>query len=337
MKFKAIISLLKNGQFFLLLALLGRMKSFYKLCYMASAKTNGIFELLLEKPVSFQQLAKYYCKNPETNDALKAWMQLGVRLKVLKLDMNGYSLTGIARKLSLSHNDALIAFAQEVTLLHYNLISKTPEKIKHGSLWKLDEQYGEIVARSSRSLEPFQIEAIDQTYPFSGSIRLLEIGCGSAFYIKYAALKNPSLSAVGIELQPKVADMARQNIRAWELQDRVEIEAGDIRVKEPNEFFDIVTLFNNIYYIPFDERVSFLSHIKKFMKPNGILLLTTSCQGGSLGIELLNLYGAATAGCGRLASVDEMVVQLNDAGYKRVKAMSLILGDKFYGFKAFNS
>ena len=101
MKFKSIVSLIKNGQFYLLLALLGRMKSFYKLCYMASAKTNGLFELLLENPVSFQQLAKYYCKTPETNDALEAWMQLGVRLKVLRLGVNGYSLTGAARKLSL--------------------------------------------------------------------------------------------------------------------------------------------------------------------------------------------------------------------------------------------
>ena len=67
------------------------------------------------------------------------------------------------------------------------------------------------------------------------------------------------------------------------------------------------------------------------------MLLTTSCQGGSLGIELLNLYGAATAGCGKLASVDEMVGQLNEAGYKRVQAKSLIFGDKFYAFKALNS
>jgi ubiquinone/menaquinone biosynthesis C-methylase UbiE len=337
MKFKAIFSLIMNGQFFLLLALLSRMKSFYKLCYIASAKTNGLCELLSTKPLSFNQLAKYYCKSQETNDAFEAWMQLGVRLKLLKFDMKGYSLTREGRKLALSRNDALIALAQEATLLHYNLIFKTPEKIKDGLLWNLDEQYGEIVARSSRSLEPFQTEAIDKTFTFSKPIRLLEIGCGSAFYIKYAAQKNPSLSAVGVELQQEVADMARQNIRSWGLQDRVEIETCDIREKEPNEFFDFVTLYNNIYYIPFNERVSFLSHVKKFIKPDGTLLLTTSCQGGSLGIELLNLYGAATAGCGKLASVDEMVGQLNEAGYKRVQANSLIFGDKFYAFKALNS
>lgn len=235
------------------------------------------------------------------------------------------------------HNDALIAFAQEVTILHYNLILKTPERLKKGSLWRLEDQYGEIVARSSRTLEPFQKVAIDQTFPSSGSIRLLEVGCGSAFYICYAARKNPSLSALGIELQPKVADIARRNIQDWGLQDRVKIEVGDIRNKKPDEYFDIVTLYNNIYYFPFDERISLLGNIKKFLKPGGLLLLTTGCQGGNLGIELLNLYGASTVGCGRLASVDEMVHQLNEAGYKDIKSINLIPGDKFYGFKALNS
>jgi 4-hydroxy-2,2'-bipyrrole-5-carbaldehyde O-methyltransferase len=334
MTFKTIVSLLKNGQIFLLLALLGRMKSFYKLCFIASAKTHGILEQLSDKPLSFEQLAKCYCRRAEMDDALEAWLQLGVRLKLLRCDNKKYSLTGLAKKLSLNHNDALIAFAQEVTILHYNLIFKTPEKIKQGSLWKLEEQYGEIVARSSRSLEPFQKEAIDRLFPSSGRVRLLEVGCGSAFYIYYAAGKNPALSALGIELQPKVADMARRNIQIWGLQNRVEVETGDIRNKDPNGDFDIATLFNNIYYFPFNERISFLCHIKKFLKPGGLLLLSTSCQGGNLGIELLNLYGASTIGCGRLPGVDEMICQLNEASYRNVKAMSLIPGDKFYIFTA---
>jgi hypothetical protein len=50
-----------------------------------------------------------------------------------------------------------------------------------------------------------------------------------------------------------------------------------------------LSLKNNIYYFPFEERVSLLRHLKKFIKPGGFLLLTTCCQGGNLGIEVLNL------------------------------------------------
>ena len=53
-----------------------------------------------------------------------------------------------------------------------------------------------------------------------------------------------------------------------------------------------------------------------------------------MGIEVLNLWGAATATRGRLPSVDEVVDQLQEAGYQDVQSISLIPGDKFYAFKA---
>jgi hypothetical protein len=118
------------------------------------------------------------------------------------------------------------------------------------------------------------------------------------------------------------------------LQDRVRIETGDIRGKAPDERFDIVTLYNNIYYFPVEERVPLLRHIGEFIRPGGFLLMTTCCQGGSLGVEVLNLWGAATANCGRLPTPDEMVSQLRQAGFKDVKAMHLIPGEAFFAFKA---
>jgi SAM-dependent methyltransferase len=283
-----------------------------------------------------EQLAETYCADHGTIDALEAWLQLGIRLNLLQLDQRGYALKGIARKLAWQENDALVALAQEVTSLHYRLIMQTPAKLKQGALWGLEDQDGELIARSSRALEPFQTEAIDKTFPSSGAVRLLEIGCGSGCYMQYAAAKNPSLSAIGLELQPHVADMARRNIQGWGLQDRVTIEAGDIREREPRELFDIVTLYNNIYYVPVQDRVAFLHHIRGFLTPGGFLLLTTGCQGGNVGIELLNLWGASTAGCGRLASHEELVLQLYKSGYKDVQAIRLIPADKFYGFKAHN-
>jgi 4-hydroxy-2,2'-bipyrrole-5-carbaldehyde O-methyltransferase len=78
------------------------------------------------------------------------------------------------------------------------------------------------------------------------------------------------------------------------LESRIEIEEGDIRSKTSREQFDIATLYNNIYYFPVEERVSFLKHLASFLRPGGFLLLTTCCQGGSFGTEALNLWGAAT-------------------------------------------
>jgi len=333
-KIKTLVNLLRSSQLAPSLNIFRMLKPFYTLSFLASAKTNGIFDLLSDTPLSFEQLAPNYCRDARAQEALRAWLQLGTRLKLLKLDHQGYSLDGLAKSLSLEANDATIALAQEVAGLHHSLILGTPAKLKEGTLWRLDDQDGQLIARSSRSLEPFQTEAIDSTFPSSGAVRLLEIGCGSAFYIHYAAARNPQLSARGIELQKDVADLAQRNIEGWGLQDRVKIKLGDIRLQVPDEHFDIVTLYNNIYYFPFEERPALLAHLRTFLKPGGFLLITTACQGGNLGIEVLNLWGAATAGCGRLPHVDEMMTQLRTAGFTDIQAIRLIPGDSFYAFKA---
>jgi len=88
---------------------------------------------------------------------------------ILKSEDDGYSLTDFARKYSQPENDAFLAFAREVATLHHDLILRTPEKLKQGTLWRPEDQDGDLIARSSRSLEPFQTEAIDRTFPASGT------------------------------------------------------------------------------------------------------------------------------------------------------------------------
>ena len=333
MSIRPLLKLLKNDQLLALTNSAALLKPFYKLVYLAAARKGGLFDVLSGGPVRFEQLAETYCKNDRAQEALEAWLHLGIRLGYLELGARGYALKGLAKRLALPQNDAILALLQEAAGLHYKLIAEAPDKLRNGDLFSLEDQDGEIIARSSRILEAFQTEAIDRTFPSSGPASLLEIGCGSGFYIKHAA-ENPSLTALGLEMQPNVADAARRNIAKWGLTERVRIETGDIRKRVPDERYDIVTLYNNIYYFPVEDRVSLLRHVKGFMNSGGFLLLTTCCQGGSLGVEVLNLWGAATATGGRLPKRDEIVRQLQDAGYKNVKTIRPMPGEAFYAFKA---
>ncbi len=63
-------------------------------------------------------------------------------------------------------------------------------------------------------------------------------------------------------------------------------------------------------------------------------LLATCCQGGNVGMEVLNLWGAATKSGGRLPGVGEMREQLKAAGHASVDAISLIPADRFFAFRA---
>jgi SAM-dependent methyltransferase len=335
MPFKTVFHLLRDGRLSALLGAGAELKSFYKLTYLAAAGETGLLNRLASGPATLDSLAEFYAARGQGREALEAWLQIGIRLRLLSLGPRGYALRALARKLARPENDPVLAMVEEVVELHYKLITATIPKLRAGELWSLTDSDGELIARSSRVLEAFQAEVIKRTFPARGALRLLEIGCGSGVYMRYAAERNRSLTALGVELQSAVSEMARTNLRGWGLESRVKVETGDIREKAPDEPFDIATLYNNIYYFPVEERVGLLEHIRSFLRPGGFLLLTTCCQSGSLAAEVLNLWGAATCGAGRLPAEDELVSQLREAGYSTVKTKSLLPGERFVSFQAF--
>ena len=89
-----------------------------------------------------------------------------------------------------------------------------------------------------------------------------------------------------------------------------------------------------LFSFPVESRGSLLQHIRQFIEPGGFLLLITCCQGGSLGVEVLNLWGAATWTGGRLPARHELIGQLHQAGFQDVQTSRLIPGEELYAFKA---
>jgi len=203
MPLKPFIRLIREGRLTALLGSSADLKSFYRLTYLAAAAEAGLLSRLSSGPAKFDALAEFYSAKDQGLEALVAWLQMGLRLRLLHLGAGGYSLRGLAR-----------------------------------------------------------------------------------------ALARP-------------------------------------------EAFDIVTLYNNIYYFPVEERAALLRRISSFLKPGGFLLLTACCQGGSLGTQALNLWGAATRGAGRLPTEKELIAHLRQVGYTRVSAKSLVPGDRFLSFQAF--
>ncbi|MBN1533782.1 MAG: hypothetical protein JXA20_14020 [Spirochaetes bacterium] len=80
------------------------------------------------------------------------------------------------------------------------------------------------------------------------------------------------------------------------------------------------------------ERVGLLEHLRVLLRPGGRIVLSTGCQGGGIEFELVNLIHAATRGWGRIPGREEMVRQLADAGFERVRSMSLVPGDNYCSF-----
>jgi SAM-dependent methyltransferase len=335
MKLRAIVSMLRHGQLLPLLSLMRLVPSYHRLAFVGAALSSGVLHRLARDPSSAEELAAEMGIGAAMRDGLEAWLELGVTVGELDVVGNRYRLRGkLARRLVDPRNDAAAAFTEEVALLHNAVITQTPGRWRHSQPFTLDDQDARMIARSSRLAEPLIREAMDAVIPRRGRLRLLEIGCGTGAYIRHAASRNPELTALGVDLQAEAAALAAENVARWGLESRVRIECGDIMERSAEPDFDIATLHQNIYYFPVDRRVAVLRHVRGFLRTGGRLLLTTVCRGRTPAAAVLNLWGAMTAGCGRLPAAEEMVAQLREAGFGDVSARKLLSGDVFYAFIA---
>jgi SAM-dependent methyltransferase len=335
MRTATLFEWVRSGQLVLLLGASRLLTPVYRTFFVAAAAECGLLRLLAAGPAPFERVAAELGVRDDGRDALEAWLAVGVRLGELGLDAGGYRLRSrIARALGLPANDAVLAFLEEALDLHRRLLLETPSRLRSGRRFTLADQDGALIARSSRIVESILREAIDEAVPARGPLRLLEVGCGSGVHVKHAAERNPELSALCFELQPEVAEQARENLRAWGLAARSVVEAGDVRDRVPKPEFDLLTLHQNIYYFPVAERVALLARLRGWLRPGGRILLTTVCRGGGPVNEIMSLWGAATEGCGRLPDPGELVEQLRQAGFQQANSRSLMPGQGFHRFLA---
>jgi len=332
-KFSTFIKLLSSGQSSLLFGLLKTGNEFYRACFVSAALSRGVYENFIDGKASFEDLCEKLAV--ANREGLRAWLELGVSLGELKRTASDYQIRGkISRALLNPVNDAFKALLEEVVSYHYFYVMDTPTMLRKHEWFPFDETPGELVARSSRVSEPFLFEAVDAVIPRQGDFQLLEVGCGSGIYIQRACTRNPELRAVGLELQEKVAAIARKNIQAWGLENRATIEHADVRKYSTNQKFDLVTLHQNIYYFPVEERENLFRHLKEYLKPGGQILLTSACQGGGSGIQGLNIQVSTTEGFSPLPDSDQLCQQLIAAGFVDVRAWRLVPFESLWAFRA---
>jgi SAM-dependent methyltransferase len=336
MKFKTLIGLIASGQFNLLLRLNNLFRQSYRSSFTVAALSEGIYRLLLDKPASLEQLYQYLNGSPAGEDGsmekLKTWLDVGVSLGELKLTPDGYALRSrLSRQLAQPPNDGIAAMYEEVCTLHHDLITQTPARLREKRSFVMADTDGELIARSSRILEPYILEIVDSVVPEKGAINLLEVGCGSGVYIRRACLRNPELQAVGLDMQPLVADLARKNLQAWGLAKRIRVDTGDIRSYTSPERFDLVTLHNNIYYFPILERLDLLRRLANFLNPGGKIIVTSACNGYQ-STMMLNLWAEMTEGFGALPGADALSEMISQAGFSSLRKIELLPGGGFFAF-----
>src|SRR5262245_44444733 len=139
--------------------------------------------------------------NPQF-ETVDAMLEVGVALGELKRHGNRYRISG-RRALALSgqEGDSLAALIEAFVTYHaavyrdFGRLSARPGKGNYLA------GKGELIARSSRILEPFIVEFVQSQVVGKGPLSMLEVGCGSGIYLYHAARANLQATGIGIDFE----------------------------------------------------------------------------------------------------------------------------------------
>jgi len=308
----------------LLLRLDRTLKELYRASFLSTAGAEGVLALLRDGPRTAQEIHDELGLE-DSVDELTAWLDMGVGVGELALDYSGYRLNGaLSREFALPHNDQNLAYLQARVEVLARPIRETPALLREGRRLPLASEHGELFARSSRMVEPLLMDVVDRIVPTSGSCRMLEVGCGSGTYIRRACDRNPDLEVVGIELTEEIVSYARRNLAEWGLAGQTTVEVCDVRRFVSETGFDLVTLYNLIYYFPEDGRVDLLRHLRSLLNPGGRLVLTSLIPNATSSIQSMDLWATMTEGCGPLPRPEQLCEQLQEAGFSTVEEREVI-------------
>lgn len=308
----------------------------YRASFLAAAASSGVLRRLADRPGDVRGLLTALDLGGDER-RLRVWLDVGVHLGDLGVRNGHYRLRSrVAKALAKAENDCFAAMVDQLVRYHGPMLAAAPAMLREGRRLSFGDQDGALIARASRVLEPAVEAAVERVVDRRGAVRLLEIGCGSGTYVRYAAALNPRLTAVAVDLQAEVVEQAAANLAAWGLTDRVETRVGDLRAFRAGPEFDLVTLHNNIYYFPLGERTEVLRRARSFLAPGGTLLLTTGCQGGPAGLRVLNMWCEYADFAGPLPCAAELAAQLEGAGLADVRSWSLVPGGSYRAFTGTN-
>jgi len=291
------------------------LEGYYRIGWVSTAASEGVFDTLRDGPKTTEQVCVALGLGEE-HGPMESWLDLGVALGELRRGNAGYRLSGsLSRRLSDPVNDTSLAFLQARVEVLGRFVLETPALLREGRRRPHDPAHGELFARSSKTVEPLLFALVDELVPQVGSLDLLEVGCGSGTYIQHACARNPSLRATGLELTREIADFARANLAEAGFEERTTIRATDVREFSHDEGFDLVTMYNLIYYFPLEQRTDLLRHLYTLVRPGGRLVLASLTRARDSSTLTMDLWSSMTEGLGPLPDGEELKGRFVEAGF----------------------
>jgi 2-polyprenyl-3-methyl-5-hydroxy-6-metoxy-1,4-benzoquinol methylase len=144
--------------------------------------------------------------------------------------------------------------------------------------------------RGVNALKFFYRPFIFPLYPMLENVKpdahILDIGCGSGFFLCAVNIETKATKLHGLEIDPKLVSLAQNNLKALNLQAKVELFDG-LNCNQDVAKADLIFLNDVYHHVPVPLRKEFLHNIASSMKP-GARLVFKDINGSSLIWKLFN-------------------------------------------------
>jgi 4-hydroxy-2,2'-bipyrrole-5-carbaldehyde O-methyltransferase len=258
---------------------------------------------------------------------LESLLRVGESVGELRVDGDGrWQLAGVrARAMVDPAVDGLAALPEEAVVYGTDVYRQLGDRFAGAPPGNYLDTHGELVARTSRVVEPIFGPLLHDLVRTRRPRRVLEIGCGSGVNLRHLADASPAVTGAGLDVDAAVAGQARRNLAGWGLGERFTVHVGDVH-RVPHELsgpWDLVLLMQNIYYFAGADRVEVLARARKLAAGGAVVVATAVAGTGDPAAAHLDLVLRSTAGNTGLPTVDELRSDLRAAGFETTEERRL--------------
>ncbi|MDX1649083.1 MAG: class I SAM-dependent methyltransferase, partial [Myxococcota bacterium] len=194
--------------------------------------------------------------------------------------------------------DALQALAGQAGRSYAPQLARLPELLKgaprpaHGD----DPAQARRIAAASRLTHGRTLAALRRVPGADRARHLLDLGCGQAATLAALLARRRDARGVGVELDPAVAEEARERLREAGVSRRGRVEVGDVlRMPLAERGFDLVLVSHLFPYFDADERDALLRRAHGLLAPGGVVAIQTPCAEGPAWARRAGLLGSVAA------------------------------------------
>ncbi len=298
---------------------------------LAACVELGIFDLLLEKPLDLQSLARHCALSTEATTRL---VEAAVSLRLLETRSNGkYGLGPLGA--SVAQNPGLAGMIAHHRHLYADLIDPVSLLRRSGQPTELGKYWPYAATAQPRDLssedvasysalmtasQPIVADEVLDAYPLNGFRCLLDVGGGEGAFLAEVAKRFPQLQLMLFDL-PAVAERARAELSTRGLSRRCQIFGGDFFSDALPKGADVISLIRIALDHDDQKVLTLLRAARAALSEGGVVLIAEPLPRlghAPIASAYFGFYLMAM-GRGRVRSREKFTALLTQAGFKDVQ------------------